>query len=221
MPGFSYENVIKCTVFLICITSILYYFGHIGIASFLVTNLALTITLLISSLPRPEISGIPQVASDSVLGYSAIFNKPNLHEILLNNTEIYGGIYQYVYLGYRVVVVTDMLIAKNVLRDVTGKGFFHRPSPNIQRKNVLNMDTNDEWKSRRQLFSRCFSQSALKKRSGEISNLVEKFITKLKTYEFNNEAVPIDLLFSQLTIDIISIVGFQYNIDAMQDSGSQ
>jgi cytochrome P450 len=73
---------------------------------------------------------------------------------------------------------------------------------------------------RRNAFSRVFTQTALRRRSEEIDALVEKLVLKLRQYEAQAETVPIDRLFGQLTVDVISEIGFSYKIGALDDSGS-
>ena len=55
-----------------------------------------------------------------------------------------------------------MKLAQKVLREVINKGFFYLPNPHVP-KNVFNMDTNSDWRLRRQEFSKSFSQLNLNK----------------------------------------------------------
>lgn len=112
-----------------------------------------------------------------------------------------------------------MKYVKSVLRDVTHKGYFYRPNPHIQRRNVFTRETDSEWKHRRTLLSRAFSPANLRKQTETIKRIVDKFIRKLSDLEREKKPVAMDSLFSQLTVDVIAQVGFQYEIDALGLSG--
>lgn len=79
---------------------------------------------------RRLLPGIPVLPPDSLFGFSAPFiPKGNGHRVMLDYAEKYGiepGLSQFKFLGSHFVNVYDSRNAKRVLRDVTGKGFFHR-----------------------------------------------------------------------------------------------
>jgi cytochrome P450 len=169
---------------------------------------------------RKKFKSIPYIPADSILGYTAtLLPDENVHEVYLRNAEHYGPVYSSSFMWRNIVTICDMRLAKDALRNVVNKGFFHQPNPHMMNKNVLNMDTGAAHSLRRDIFSRAMNQSALRRRSDEVDALVESFLAKLRVYEKIGETVPIDRLFGQLTVDIISEVGLSYHIGALENSG--
>ena len=169
---------------------------------------------------RESIKNIPYIPADSILGYiETLLPDEKVHEVYLKNVEHYGPVYSSSFMWRNIVTICDMRLAKDALRNVVNKGFFHQPNPHQILKNVLNMDTGAAHSLRRDIFSRAMTQSALRRRSDEVDRIVDNFIDKLRVYEEIGEIVPIDRLFGQLTVDIISEVGLSYHIGALEDSG--
>ena len=177
------------------------------------------VIIFLTFLKRKYIPSIPIIPNNSFIGYTETFlPEPNVHDKFLSNTEKYGGIYQYTFLGSNIVNLTDMKLAQKVLREVINKGFFYLPNPHIP-KNVFNMDTNSDWRLRRQEFSKSFSQLNLNKYEDVLKSLINKLKSKLEFYRNTTNKVNIDQLFSQFTIDVIAEIGFQYKINALDNSG--
>ena len=89
---------------------------------------------------RVYVKGIPVVASDSVLGFSKallVNSTGDGHRVMLKLAERHGKLFQFHLLGQHVVAVNDKHMAKEVLKNVTGKGFFH-VTCNIYSNYVLN-----------------------------------------------------------------------------------
>jgi len=74
---------------------------------------------------RRKVKGIPRIPDNSILGFTKGLFSPSSCFIMLSFAEKYPKFYQYNIFGQHVVSVTDKDIAKDVLKNVQGKGYFH------------------------------------------------------------------------------------------------
>ena len=92
----------------------------------------------------------------------------------------------------RFVIVTDKNLVREILSEIHGKGFPHRGPKNFIPRTTFNLDTGDEWNSRRTLFRRPFSSSSLSKFTTTIKTLAQKLCAKLSQSADVGNTVPID-----------------------------
>ena len=168
--------------------------------------------------PPPAIPNVPIVPSNSIFGFRDFRStkQGNGHRVVCDLVERLGPLMQFVFLGLRVVVICDEVLARSALRDVKGKGFIHNPAGGTPQ--TLNMDTNAEWQARRNNFRKAFSTSALQAHISTVKNLCLKMYEYLDKSAISKNPIQIDTLFSQLTIDVISEVAFDQPIDALGKS---
>ncbi len=72
--------------------------------------------------------GIPIMKANTILGFSVEKMRNGRHDShiqMLELAEEKGKMFQYYWLGYHFVMINDKTIAKHVMKEVTGKGFFH------------------------------------------------------------------------------------------------
>eukprot|EP01038_Epipyxis_sp_PR26KG_P004041 gene4041-5783_t len=162
------------------------------------------------------IQGIPVVKCRSILGFtSSMFATKNSCAEMLSIANKNGKFSQYHVMGQHVVAVHDKVIAKKVLETVTGKGFFHR---GLTGRNIFNLDTNSDWKIRRQAFRHSFTATSLRSFQNEVVEKSLRLCSILNEHCCSKQPVEIDKLFGKLTIDIICNIAFQLDIDALGDS---
>lgn len=70
----------------------------------------------------PRIPGIPAVPDNTLLGFNIGLLSPQLHLLSLELAKKMGPMFQYRLLGHRMVLVNDMTLARQIFRDVQGKG---------------------------------------------------------------------------------------------------
>jgi cytochrome P450 len=80
------------------------------------------------------------------------------------------------------------------------------------------VDTNDEWKARRNKFRHPFSISSLQKFEGEVEGLVDKLCAKVSSASCSGTVIEIDKLLGQMAMDAICSVAFSYKLCALDDS---
>jgi cytochrome P450 len=172
----------------------------------------------------PCIKGIPVVYPDSIFGFTtALIPQDNgtNHMKMINIARKYGKLAQFRMFGESVVVINDGYMAKNALKEIHGKGKLHRlirGNDKLSHPSTVNLDTNDQWSLRHNLFRGAFSASQLKSQSDIITSLCLKLSSKLELYADSNKPINIDHFFGQLTIDVICNVAFQMDINALGDS---
>lgn len=144
--------------------------------------------------------------------------KLDSHLLTLSEVEKTGKVFQYYNFGRLRVLISDKYVAKYVLEKVNGKGFYHRGNEKISHQNIFNLDTGPEWKKRRTAFRQSFSMTQLKSCQEQLKLLTAKLISSLRESAEKGEAIGIDRIFGQVTVDVICSVGFQYDMHAMEDS---
>ena len=82
------------------------------------------------------------------------------------------------------------------------------------------MDTNEEWKLRRNKFRHPFSAANLRNYEADMNGLVTKLCDNLDAVAASGgtESVEIDRLFGHLAMDAICKIAFQYELNGLTDS---
>ena len=179
-------------------------------------------------LRPPRIPGMPFLPDNSLLGYTLDSEPENKqrHALVLATAKKIGPIYQKRLVGKRIVHITDKDLVRTAMRDVTGKGgIFHEPL-STKRKgfkkflSTFNLNTNDEWKLRRNKFRHPFSAANLRNYEADMNGLVTKLCDNLDAVAASGgtESVEIDRLFGQLAMDAICKIAFQYDLNGLSDS---
>lgn len=88
------------------------------------------------------LAGIPVAPNNSILFGWTLFSDNAFG--IKRQLEDLGPIIQGRALNRNVLVVRDAVLAKQILRDVRGKGFFHNPSPKLIRESTFSLDTGPE-----------------------------------------------------------------------------
>ena len=84
---------------------------------------------------------------------------------------------------------------------------------------MFNIETGPHWQLRRNAFKHSFSMSFLRNFHGIIRGLSEEVVDILdEKISVGRAPVPVDVLFGQLTIDVICKVGFGMDIHALKNS---
>jgi cytochrome P450 len=187
--------------------------NHEGITLFL-GSVALG-TLYYYFFPNmPWLPGIPIQEANSILGYTKLTNEQATQKMLREK----GPLVQYKAFGRNLLFIADKKLAKTVLRDVTGKGFFHNSTPKLTTSSTFSFDTGPEWSRRRSAFRKAFSTNCLKAHMSTITQLSGRMGRYLQRFADQNEVVSIDDVFLQLTIGVICEVAFEMNVNAFEDS---
>ena len=85
--------------------------------------------------------------------------------------------------------------------------------------NTVNTESAPRWKLRRIFFQDAFSKTSLQYFSDNIQGSVHELISVLINKSREKEVpIKIDVLFGQLTVDVICKVGFGIDIKALEDS---
>ena len=198
------------------------------VGTMLLTILLVVTYRLYRLLRPPRIPGIPSIPDNSILGstISLVGAGKKIHERALSIAKANGPIYQSRLLGRRLVYVTDKNLIRAIMRDVNGKGgVFHEVFP-VNKKgtkkflNTFNLNTNEEWKLRRNKFRHPFSAANLRNYEADMNALVTKLCDNLDAVAASGgtESVEIDRLFGQLAMDAICKIAFQYNLNGLDDS---
>ncbi len=89
-------------------------------------------------------------------------------------------------------------------------------------RNIFLLQTGNEWQKRRDSFKLSFSNNSLRHFQDVLKELTSKLITKLNERIQKGEAgeavVEMDVLFGQMTIDVICSLAFNYDVKALDDS---
>ena len=198
------------------------------VVTVLVTLLMIIVYRLYRFLRPPRIPGIPSIPDNSILGSTRTTENPNMeaHAIALAMAKEKGPIFQSRLLGSRLVMVCDKDLVRIAMRDVNGKGGIFHELLSTKRKglrkylNTFNVDTNDEWKLRRNKFRHPFSAANLRNYEADMNGLVTKLCDNLDAVAASGgtESVEIDRLFGQLAMDAICKIAFQYDLNGLNDS---
>ena len=198
------------------------------VGTVLLTFLLVIVYQLYRFLRPPRIPGIPSIPDNSILGStrSLVGAGKKIHERDHAIAKANGPIYQSRLLGRRLVYVTDKNLIRSAMRDVTGKGGIFHELLTVKRRgtkkflNTFNMDTNEEWKLRRNKFRHPFSAANLRNYEADMNGLVTKLCDNLDAVAASGgtESVEIDRLFGQLAMDAICKIAFQYDLNGLNDS---
>lgn len=140
------------------------------------------------------------------------------HLFCFKEAERMGRLFQYYNIGRLRLFVSDKYVAKYVMEHINGKGFYHMGNPKINHPSIFSIDSGPEWKKRRNAFRQSFSMIALKQFNERLHLLSKKLLESLKDCSEKKSAVELDLLFGQLTVDVICSLAFQYDLHAMENS---
>eukprot|EP01035_Chromulina_nebulosa_P026222 gene26222-34308_t len=137
-----------------------------------------------------------------------------------------GPIVQYNLFGAHRFCVYDKKLAKIVLKTVDEKvgvvkqdGRNQRGVKGLTPPSMFNIETGPHWQLRRNAFKHSFSMSFLRHFNEVIRGLVEE-VVGIMDQKIADGKVPVqvDVLFGQLTIDVICKVGFGMDINALKGS---
>lgn len=95
---------------------------------------------------------------------------------------------------------------------------FARGNKNLNKRSIFSLETGPEWQLRRNLFKFPFSANRLRTQESIVTAVVSRLCKKLDEVADGDNSVEVDLLFSQMTVDIICEVAFQYSIEALEGS---
>lgn len=115
-----------------------------------------------------------------------------------------------------------MNLAKQAFRDIVGKGgifhaaFFRQGPRSIG--STFSLDTNDEWRMRRNKFRHPFSVSSVRSFESDVNSLVSKLCGIIGSAADASKPLQIDRLFGQLAMDAICRMAFTYELSALDDS---
>lgn len=79
------------------------------------------------------------------------------------------------------------------------------------------MNSDSEWKKRRQAFRHAFNPVSLRAFDSVLQNLVKTLCGRLDEAADGSRALQIDTLFSRFALDIIFNVGFELDCDFLND----
>lgn len=155
------------------------------------------------------LKNVPVIESNTIIGFTH-FVKAKVMQTTMDNL---GSLVQFTAFFRNILVVNDPVLAKNVLRDVKGKGLFHNFNDHVNPYNLFSFDTGPEWAKRRSMFRKSFSLSCLRTHVGAISKMTEKLESYLDECTSTETATThcVDDLFVELTIGVISEIAF--NLD--------
>jgi hypothetical protein len=155
------------------------------------------------------IDGVPIQEPNSIIGYTDFTNEKAAKRLLREK----GPLVQYQVLGRQILQIADKELARLALRDVTGKGFFYNPTPDLVPSSIFSMDTNSEWTRRRSTFRKAFSHSSLKSQLPIVKAMNEKLCSHLKKCADKKITAAVDEIFTHFTIGIICQLAFDMDID--------
>jgi cytochrome P450 len=187
------------------------------IASAIIPSVILIAILVIGGFYfKKNISSIPTVPFNTPFGYLKLLgSNPKIHDIYLLNANRYGAVYQYHCFGQHFVVINDKRITRQAYLDLTQKGNFHQT---FAKKSIFSLDTNEEWRMRRNLFRGAFSTLSLKHHQLGIDGLAQKLCSKLQHYCDSDRPIELDVLFSQYALDALCSVAFGYSMYSLDNS---
>lgn len=185
------------------------------------TGIALFVTSLIASSVYltyfPNIPWLPKVpiqeANNTILGLTTFAD----HKVGMGILRKHGPVAQYAAFGKKVLFIADKELAKSALKDIHGKGFFHNSNPKLNRSSIFSSDTGPIWAQKRGTFRKAFSTSCLKAHMSTITQLSERMLAHLNKVALKGDAIPIDEVFTQLTIGVICEVAFELDSNAFEE----
>jgi cytochrome P450 len=163
--------------------------------------------------PLKWLKGIPVQEPNSIIGYTDFTNEKAAKKMLREK----GPLAQYQVLGRQVLAIADKELARAALRDITGKGFFHNPTPDLVPSTIFSSDTNSDWTRRRSIFRKAFSTLSLKAHMPTISRMNESLCHHLEKLADKGEVACVDDIFTQFTIGVICQVAFEMDVDVFGD----
>lgn len=82
---------------------------------------------------------------------------------------------------------------------------------------LLSMDTNEEWKKRRQSFRHAFNPLNLHMFDSVLNARVARLVAKIDDFAASHEVLCIDTLFSRFALDVIFSVGFEMEMNFLDN----
>jgi hypothetical protein len=165
--------------------------------------------------PISWIAGIPILESNNwLLGFTNFVN----HRAITKMLREKGPVVQFHVLGRPVISVADKTLARKVLRDVNGKGFFHNPTPDVVPPLTVSLDTNAEWARRRGAFKKEFSLLSLKNRLPAVIEMAKKLSHYVDSLAETQTVAVMDNIFCRFTMGIICQVAFELDVDVFNPS---
>ena len=187
-------------------------------SSAIVISLSLSYMVLKLKYTTKRIREIPCIENDSIFGYSAyrLGDGGQSHLRMLEQAEKYASTYgccQFEFMGNRYVSVFDSCQAKDVLRDIQGKGRLHESFTPQTPKNIFSLDTGEDWAMRRSLFRHPFSVNVLRQFEDVVTSIALEMCSSLDKLADAGESFELDKVFQKFTMDVISEVAFQYKLE--------
>ncbi len=85
--------------------------------------------------------------------------------------------------------------------------------------NLFSLVTGKDWQMRRTMFKHSFSSNSLRNFHDIMRSLTDKMVTVLKTAtKQSSKPIELDVLFGQMTMDVICNVAFGFDIKALDTS---
>lgn len=188
------------------------------VATALVLLTSFTLHFLSFVFQRKYITGVP-IAKDEqhwfwglarlVMPIDGLLDS---HAQLHRLSEKYGPLFQFYVLWNHVLHVTDGRLAKYIMDKVArGKGVIHRRNRDVVVKNILVLNTNDDWRRRRTQFRQAFTITSLRAYSDKMHTQVTRLMQQLRHEVVTQPegVVKIDALYSRFALDAIFQLGFE------------
>ena len=176
---------------------------------------------------KHTIPNVPVIESNSVFGFTGLFTSPKCHETYLRVAEEYGPVVQYNLFGVHRILISDMKLAKRCLRELVRKipcveanGKNPRGVKAMLHRNLFNLAPGSDWQLRRSSFKHSFSFSSLRQFQDKIIELTQRLSALIEdtSRKSPNSVVELDKIFGQMTIDVICMIAFGIDINAMDNS---
>lgn len=185
-----------------------------------VTLAALAVGYVWSKFRRiPMISGIAAIYGSRFWGNAHLFfpidGTTDSQQKVKELVSTKGKIFQFYVFNNLFVLVNNGKQAKLIFDCIKNKGV--RRGREFMEKNILSLETNDEWKRRRNQFRHAFTTAGLRIQEQLFRSLVSKFLNKLNQDCASQPTIPIDQLFGQFALNSIFTIGFEMEIDLLNN----
>ena len=166
---------------------------------------------------RKLIRDIPIIPSNSLLGFTLQFfgsTDDCPQKAIKFICEKQGKVAQFLFLFRPYLLVSDPKLAKQILRDVTGKlPLAGEQGTRMSHKTMFSLSTGEEWKIRRNALRGGFAMSRLQDSDEMLKNLIAKVCSTVR--DSVGTPILLDKVFSRLTLDTICALAFQYDLQSL------
>jgi hypothetical protein len=188
----------------------------IAVVPLLLVLLSSVAFLLVVKKQRSFLPLVPVIQDHWLLGIANFIDAKKMRNILTTRGK--DLLVQFSFMGHKILAIGDRQVAKVALKEITGKGFFHNPTPSFVTSGIFSLDTGPEWQQRRAAFRKAFSISSLRRHTTSVARLNEKMRTVLDRAAGSGEVIKIDNIFSQLTVGVICELAFELDIKVFESS---